>query len=74
MLSIKLLIHIKTRFVLNERYSYLSNRLQVACGLQLVDSVALGLAVSGTLGNWAFAASTAHADSEDHETYRHRIV
>lgn len=47
---------------------YLSDGLQVACGLQLVDSVALGLAVGGSLGDRALAASTAHTDSEDHVT------
>lgn len=51
---------------------YLSNRLQVARRLQLVHTVALGLAVGGTLRDRALAATTAHADSEDNITYKQR--
>uniref|UniRef100_A0A2M4DMU7 Putative secreted protein n=1 Tax=Anopheles darlingi TaxID=43151 RepID=A0A2M4DMU7_ANODA len=45
--------------------TFLSNRLQTAVRLELVDTVALGLAVRATLGDRAFAASAAHTDAED---------
>uniref|UniRef100_A0A2M3YXJ3 Uncharacterized protein n=1 Tax=Anopheles braziliensis TaxID=58242 RepID=A0A2M3YXJ3_9DIPT len=45
--------------------TFLSNRLQATVRLELVDTVALGLAVSATLGNRALAASAAHTDAED---------
>lgn len=55
--------------LLNWHFTHFCNRLKVACGLQLVDTMALRFAIGGSLGNWALAATTAHTDSEDNKTY-----
>lgn len=47
--------------------TFLSNGLQATVRLQLVDTMALGLTVGATLGDWALTATTAHADAEDRE-------
>lgn len=54
--------------VVNSLVSYLSNSLEGACGFQLVYTMALGLAISGTLWYWALASSTADTDSVYTET------
>lgn len=46
----------------------LCNRLQIACRLQLVDTLTLGFTISGTLGHWAFAATTTHSNPEYYVT------
>jgi hypothetical protein len=51
-----------------EPSSHLSNRLQLSVRLQLVDSMALGLAIGATLVHWTFAASTTNADAVDEES------
>lgn len=48
--------------------TYLSNGLQVACRLQLVDPMALGLAIGSTLSYWTLAATTTYTDSEHYVT------
>lgn len=47
---------------------HLSNRLQFSVWLQLVDTMALGLAVSASLVYWTLAASTTNADAIDEES------
>lgn len=48
--------------------TYLSNRLQVSVWLQLVDTMALGLAIGATLVNWTFASTTTNTDAVDEES------
>lgn len=43
----------------------LSGGLERALVLELVDSVAAGLTIGGTLGNWLFATTTADTDTVD---------
>merc|ERR1712168_751616 len=43
----------------------LSERLEIACGLEVVDTVALGLVIGAALGHWALAATTADAQAVD---------
>lgn len=47
------------------RSSHLSNVLQLAVRLELVDSVALGLAIGASLGDGAFAATATNTDAVD---------
>lgn len=47
--------------------TFLSDGLQTTVRLQLVDTMALGLTVCATLGDWAFAATTTHTNAEDRE-------
>lgn len=48
--------------------TFLSNRLQVSVWLELVDTMALGLAVGATLVNWTFASTTTNTDAVDEES------
>lgn len=50
--------------------THLSDGLQSTCGLQLVDSVALGLAVRTTLWHLTFATSTSNSNAVDNVTYK----
>uniref|UniRef100_A0A182ILW8 Uncharacterized protein n=1 Tax=Anopheles atroparvus TaxID=41427 RepID=A0A182ILW8_ANOAO len=52
---------------LSDECTYLGNGLQTTVWLELVDTVALGLAVRATLGDRAFATTAANADAEDRE-------
>lgn len=46
-----------------DQSTYLSNGLQAAGELNLVDAMVYRLAIGGTLGHGALAATTAHADT-----------
>jgi hypothetical protein len=50
-----------------KQFNHLSHSLEVAGRLQLVDTMALGLAIGAALGHRAFASTTANTDSEDHK-------
>lgn len=53
-------------------HAHLSNGLKVSNRLQLIHSVALGLAVGSSLWNWAFASTSSNTNSVDHKTWRHK--
>lgn len=46
---------------------YLSDGLEVALGLQGVDTMGLGLAIGAALGYWALATTAANANTVDDE-------
>jgi hypothetical protein len=45
--------------------TFFSNGLQTAYRLQVVDTMALGLTIGATFGNWTLAATTADPNSVD---------
>ena len=60
-------IYVEKRKNMGALATYLSDGLQAAVRLELVDTMALGLAVRATLGDRAFAATTTDTNTEDGE-------